>query len=258
MNPVGLYSIGVRGLEVPDLLAWAHRHDLGFVHLRGGPRGYDLARRETAELERWRQTAAATVPITGVTADLDLADLHHPDTAYQSRARRELEGLAHAARVVGARWVRLLARHPLSTLAPALVNAALPVVVELHHPAWWKAAPHQVLLDLLDRKPGVAVLADTAQLAHAFEVIGAGMGERWEAVAARARVLHLSDHGSGITAPGHARIARDLARRIHTGQRVEVAGEWTGPDRTPAVCLDRHRALTRWWNTILEQETPRP
>ena len=54
------------------------------------------------------------------------------------------------------------------------------------------------------------------------------------------------------------RIARDLARRIHTGQRVEVAGEWTGPDRTPAVCLDRHRALTRWWNTILEQETPRP
>lgn len=257
MNRVGLYSIGVRGLEVPDLLAWAHRHGLGFVHLRGGPRGFDLARRETAEVERWRRAAAERVPITGVTADLDLADLHHPDPAHRSWALRELENLARAARAVGANWVRLLARTPLSTPLTAPVDAGMPLLVELHHPAWWEAAPHRFLLDLLDEDPGVAVLADTAQLAHAQSVIGPGVEQRWEQVAARAQVLHLSDNGSGLD-PGHARIARSLARRIHAGQQVEVAVEWTGPDRTRAVCLRRYRALRRWWHHILEQERPRP
>lgn len=256
MNRVGLYSIGVRGLEVPDLLAWAHHHQMGFVHLRGGPRGFDLPRRLPAELERWRRTAAETLPITGVTADLDLADLHHPDPAHRDRARQEVEDLARAARAVGAYWVRLLARHPLTTPVTASVDVGVPLLVELHHPAWWEAAPHRVLLDLLDEDLGVAVLADTAQLAHAWAVTGPQVGERWEQVAARVRVLHLSDNGFGVNAPGHAHIARDLARRVHAGQQVEVAVEWTGPDRTPAVCLYRHRALTRWWHHILEQETP--
>lgn len=257
MNRVRLYSIGVRGLEVPDLLAWVHRHGLGFVHLRGGPRGFDLVRRETAELEWWRRAAAARAPITGVTADLDLADLHHSDPAHRARARRELQNLARATRAVGAHWVRLLAHKPLSTPVTAPVDAGVPLLVELHHPTWWEAAPHRVLLDLLDGDPGVAGLADTAQLAHAQSVIGPDVGKRWEQVAARTQVLHLSDNGSGLN-PGHARIARSLARRIHTGQQVEVAVEWTGPDRTRAVCLRRHRALTRWWHHILEQERPRP
>lgn len=257
MTPVGLYSIGVRNLEVVDLLSWAHRHELGFVHLRGGPRGYDLARRSPDELKRWRQAAAATVPITGVTADLDLADLNNPNPAHRDQARRELEDLVRAARAVGAGWVRLLARHPLTTSSTSPIGAGVPLLVELHDPAWWEPAPHRVLLDLLDRNPGVAVLADTAQLAHAWAAIGSPVGERWEAVAARVRVLHLSDNGSGVNTPGHARVARDMARRIHTRQQVEVAVEWTGPDRTPTVCLRRHRALARWWHHILEQEKPR-
>lgn len=257
MTLVGLYSIGVRGLEVPGLLTWAHRHGLGFVHLRGGPCGFDLTRRPPDAWERWRLAAAGTVPITGVTADLDLADIH-PAAAAPGRARRELEHLARAAAAVGAGWVRLLARHPVTTPVPAPVDLAVPVVIELHHPAWWEAAPHRVLLDLLDADPGIGVLADTAQLAHARTVHGPDMEKRWGAVADRVRVLHLSDNGTGATTGGHEQAARDLAARIHTGQRVEVAMEWTGPDRSRAVCLDRHRSLTRWWRTLCEQEIPRP
>ncbi|WP_435109983.1 hypothetical protein [Nocardiopsis synnemataformans] len=212
--------------------------------------------------EKWRLAAAGTVPIIGVTAGLDLAGLDladiHPAVAAPDRARLELESLARAAAAVGAGWVRLLARHPLTTPVPALVDLAVPVVVELHHPAWWQAAPHRVLLDLLDTDPSMGVLADTAQLTHARTVHSAGMEKRWGAVADRVRVLHLSDNGTETTTGGHEQAARDLAARIHTGQPVEVAVEWTGADRSRAVCLDRHRSLTRWWRTLCKQETPRP
>lgn len=258
MNGVGLYSIGVRGLQVPELLVLAHRHELGFVHLRGGPRGFDLVHRSPDELERWRRVVAATVPITGVTADLDLADLYHPDPGHRGRALRELENLARTALVLGAGWVRLLARRPMTIPDPGPVEVGVPLLIEPHHPAWWEAAPHQFLLDLLEKIPDMAVLADTAQLAHAQSVHGPGMGERWQATVARVKVLHLSDNGTGLDAPGHECTARDLARRIHAGQPIEVALEWTGSDRTATACLQRHRALRHWWHTILEQEIPRP
>lgn len=43
MNEVGLYSISVRDMDVPDLLARAAGNDISFLHLGGGPRGVDLA-----------------------------------------------------------------------------------------------------------------------------------------------------------------------------------------------------------------------
>lgn len=257
MTQVGLYSIGVRGLEVPDLLNWAYRHRMGFVHLRGGPRGYDVVRQDPGVLERWRRAAATTVPITGVTADLDLSDIHALDPRHRCRARAELAELTRAARIVGAGWVRLIARHPLTAPEGEPVETDLPVLIELHDPGWWEPGPHRALLDLL-RHRLMGVLADTAQLDRALAVIGPTVLDRWQRVASQTQVLHLSDDGSGLSSPGHAHIVRDLARRSHAGHRMEVAVEWTGPDRTPETCLRRHHALAGWWRHVLEQETPSP
>lgn len=254
MTPVGLYSISVRGLAVPDLLAWAHTHGMGFVHLRGGPRGFDLGRRDRGELRDWCTAAREAVPITGVTADVDAAQVYDPDPRQRHQAREELADLVEASQVVGAGWVRLLARHALTELVGGPVQTSLPLVVELHHPGWLDEAPQRVLDEVFTRH-GMGLLADTAQLAHALAEAGEGAADRLERLWPHVRVLHLSDDGSGLDEAGHALVARRVAERIHAGQTVEVALEWTGPDRTPHTCARLHRSHTAWWH-YLQGETP--
>lgn len=245
---IGLYSISVRGLDVPDLLGWAAFHAIPFVHLRGGPRGVGLAAQSAATVRHWRQTSARTVPITGVTADLDLADVLTGTAAARSRAAEELSRLVEAAEFLGAGWVRLLARTPLP--APVLAAAAnmpepadsrLPLLVEIHHPGWLTPAALAPLVDLLASHPGTALLADTAQLAAQVDPVALGQ------ILDHSRVLHLSDPGTGLHAPGHATVAELAIERIAAGRHLEVAVEWTGSDRTPAACLERYHAACAWW-----------
>ncbi|MER6913908.1 AP endonuclease [Streptomyces sp. NPDC000594] len=253
--PVGLYSIGVRSLDVPALLNWARESGAGFVHLRGGPRGYDLAHRPASVLDNWARAAAETVPVTGVTADLDLADLLHPDPAVRNPARGELARLADAAVRLGAGWVRLLAARPPTTPEAwadrVLPAVAVPLLAELHHRAWLTPAPYAALRPLLDG--GLGLLADTAQLAPALP------NATGEAVLARVfgavRVLHLSDPGTGLDGPGPRAVAARTLGRIRAGRTVETAFEWTGTPRTPAECLARYRQAATWW-THLATTTP--
>ncbi|MFI1869387.1 phosphotransferase [Streptomyces jumonjinensis] len=246
--PVGLYSIGVRGLDVPALLDFARESGVGFVHLRGGPRGYDLAHRPAPVLDGWGRAAAeAGVPVTGVTADIDLADLLHPDPSVRHPARGELERLADAAVRLGSGWVRLLAARPPTTpeawAGRALPAVAVPLLAELHHPAWLTHTALTALRPLLDG--GLGLLADTAQLAPALPR-AAG-----EAVLARVfgavRVLHLSDPGTGLDGSGPRDVAARVLARIRAGHPVETAFEWTGNPRTSAACLARYQHAVTWW-----------
>lgn len=254
---VGLYSISVRGLDVPELLTWAARERIPFVHLRGGPRGVDLARRETAELGGWRRRADdAGVPLTGITADLDLANLLDGTTAARAAAHQELARLAEAATLLGAGWVRLLARtEPAGTYLHTLHDQPVPdlpvgLLVEPHHPAWLQPDARAALLD---RTPRLRLLADTAQLAAALDHSDdAALAELLD----HADVLHLSDDGAGLD--GHRHVAAQAAARIAAGQRIEVAVEWTGTDRSPAACLRRYREARAWWNRILHQPAATP
>lgn len=253
--PLGLYSISVRGLDVPELLTWAVGAGIPFIHLRGGPRGYDLGTREEATLARWHAVSRSTVPITGVTADTDLADLFSGDPAVRCPAQEDVRRLADAARVLGARWVRLLARRPLTAAAAdggALrgLGIGVPLLVELHDPGWLAAQAHRALLRLLDgAQPRLRLLADSAQLAHALtsDERNEQVGERLEQLWPWADVLHLSDAGPGLASPGHAAVADAAVRRIAGGQRIEAAVEWTGADRTPAAALDVYRRHSAWW-----------
>ncbi|OLT26838.1 hypothetical protein BJF83_20250 [Nocardiopsis sp. CNR-923] len=254
---IGLYSISVRGLEVPDLLGWARAEGVAFVHLRGGTRGYALTERDAATLKHWRAVTEQTVPITGVTADTDLAELLDTDATVRDRARRSLGRMAWAAASLGAGWVRLLARTPLD---PAMVQRAgavpvmaVPLLVELHHPAWLTPAPATALGRLLDQSPHLRVLADTAQLAAMLTTVGPHTVAGLDRVIAATNVLHLSDQGHGLRHPGHAQIATAIARRLDDDHEIEVAVEWTGPDRSPATALDRYRAATAWWRGLREQ-----
>lgn len=273
--PVGLYSISVRGLEVPELLSWAARHGIPMVHLRGGRRGYDLAARDAAILRRWREASAATVPVTGVTADTDVADLLSSDPAAHRRAREEVRRLADAAHALGAGWMRLLARHPLPTAAgaeesaealdrPELAAPLVPLLIELHDPLWLAPRPHAALVRLLQQQPRLRLLADSTQLAQALthpgdgvsdELVDGRAAERLERLGPWIEVLHLSDHGPGLTALGHALVADQVSRRIAGGQRIEVAVEWTGADRSPAAALARYREHAAWWT---RRHSPHP
>ncbi|MFD7552472.1 AP endonuclease [Streptomyces sp. NPDC059816] len=254
--PVGLYSIGVRGLPVPALLDFARESGAGFVHLRGGPRGYDLARRPGSVLDAWARAAAEmSVPVTGVTADLDLADLLHPDPSVRNPARGELERLADATVRLGARWVRLLAARPPTTpeawAGRTLPRITVPLLAELHHPAWLTPTSLTALGPLLNG--GLGLLADTAQLAPALP------RPAEDAVLARVfgavRVLHLSNPGTGLDGPGQRAVAARALARIRSGRAVETAFEWTGHPRTPAECLARYRQAVAWW-TRLATTTP--
>ncbi|MGW0350324.1 sugar phosphate isomerase/epimerase family protein [Streptomyces anthocyanicus] len=253
--PVGLYSISVRGLDVPDLLSWAARHRIPFVHLRGGSRGCDLAARDASTLARWREASERTVPVTGVSADTDLADLLGIDPAVRRQAREEVSCLADAARTLGAGWLRLLARRPLhmtdfaADSSGPLDNLAVPLLVELHDPQWLAPRPHAALVHLLQQQPRLQILADSTQLAQALAESGDGRAaERLERLGPWIKVLHLSDPGPGLAASGHGVVADHVMRRIADGQRIEVAVEWTGADRTPAAALTRHREHAEWWS----------
>jgi hypothetical protein len=108
---VGLYSIGLRGLDVTAVLTLAAEQQVPFVHLRGGPRGYDLARREDPTLSRWARHSQASVPITLVTTELDIAQFQPASHCYQ-HAGTELDRVGRVSAILGAHAVRLLARHP--------------------------------------------------------------------------------------------------------------------------------------------------
>ncbi|SFK20085.1 hypothetical protein SAMN05216275_119101 [Streptosporangium canum] len=255
--PVGLYSISVRGFDVPDMLRWAAAHGVPFLHLRGGPRGMHLSAQPTRTVLAWAKTAADTVPITGVTADVDLADLLTGDRSRRQRAATELAHLAKAAYVLGAGWVRLLARTPLAVRVlaeaaamPALAGGPMPLLVELHHPGWLAPGAFAALTALIDSCPRMRLLADTAQLAAATPT-GHATAARLGLLLDRTQVVHLSDNDAGLDAPGHTLVAALAADRIITGQRMEVAVEWTGGDRTPAVCLARYRAAVAWWQQLV-------
>ncbi|MFI0220448.1 AP endonuclease [Streptomyces lydicus] len=260
----GLYSIGVRDVSVPELLEWAGHEGLPFLHLRGGPRGYDLTRQKAATLRYWRQCAEQCVPITGVTADLDLIDLFAPSRPERAHAREELERLAAAAEALGATWVRLLGRTvPQGRLLEVVLDEELPQVtvpllVELHHPGWLAPTAVDALEELLQRRPHLRLLADTAQLAAAVPSTDGGAGPALERVLDFARVLHLSDSGSGLNSDGHARVAMAVARRIAEGQHIEVAVEWTGQPRTAQECLDQYRAACRWWGNYAPPAPRKP
>lgn len=243
-------------MTVPDLLAWTARHGIPFVHLRGGARGYDLARQERATLQSWRRCAEQSVPVTGVTADLDLADFLTADEPARARARTELERLAAATVVLGAGWVRLLGRTaPQNRLCQAmrgtvLPTVAVPLLVELHHPGWLEPAALSALHVLLQRQPQLRLLADTAQLAAAIPSAGGEANIALQRVLGFARVLHLSDDGAGLDTAGHTMVAVRAADRIVNGQDIEIAFEWTGQPRTTQECWDRYRAACRWWAKI--------
>jgi hypothetical protein len=250
---IGLYSIGVRGLDVPELLEWAGAQGVPFVHLRGGPRGFDLARQSPEVLAHWRRCGESFVPVTGVTGDLDLADLFALSAPERARARAELELLTAAAAAIGAGWVRLLGRTvPRGPLLAAMLTGELPVsrlplLVELHHPGWLAPSALDALETLLERWPRIRVLADTSQLAAALpSAVGEG-DEALERVLDLSRVLHLSDDGGGLDAAARALVARRARDRVGSGQGIEVAVEWTGQPRTAQACLDRHREARRWW-----------
>jgi len=254
--PVGLYSISVRGLNVPDLLAWAASRTIPFVHLRGGPRGVDLACQPAPMIWRWRKAAAETVPITGVTADIDVADLLTGDADTRRQAACDVAEIAETAAILGAGWVRLLARTPLTASdlyqgagLPVLADSPIPLLIEPHHPGWVAPDTLRPFLDLVGSCPQLGLLADTAQLAAALPTSSekaAWLGP----VLDHARVLHLSDPGTGLDAAGHAVVAAAAADRIRAGQRLEVAVEWTGADRSPDECLNRYHQAAAWWGRL--------
>ena len=104
------------------------------MHLRGGPRGYDLARRQDATLSRWARHSQASVPITLVTTDLDITQFQTTSQGYQ-HACTELERVGRASAILGAHAIRLLARDPVGdavTLPDLRGRHGLAVVVELH------------------------------------------------------------------------------------------------------------------------------
>ncbi|MFF4934558.1 AP endonuclease [Streptomyces griseofuscus] len=238
---------------MPELLEWAAEQGVPFVHLRGGPRGCDVARQAPDVLARWRRAAQRWVPVTGVTADLDLTDLFALAAPERERARAELECLAAAADALGAGWVRLLGRTvpkgPLleAMLGSRLPQARLPLLVELHHPGWLAAEAVDALEEMLKRWPHLRLLADTTQLAAARSAASGDADTALERVLHFTRVLHLSDDGTGLDAAGRNLVAARALRRIADGQHMEVAVEWTGQPRTPQACLSRYLDACREW-----------
>jgi hypothetical protein len=95
-----------------------------------------------------------------------------------------------------------------------------------------------------DAHPGVGLLVDSGQLHRAWSTFGSLDGLVVGELVARALVVHLCDNGSGLGGTGHHLLAAATAA---VGGGVEVGFEWTGPDRSPLVCLARYRAAVSWW-----------
>jgi hypothetical protein len=245
--PVGLYSIGLRGLDVTEVLTLALEHQVPFVHLRGGPCGYDLARRDDTTLSRWARYSRVSVPITLVTADLDIAQFQPTSLRYQ-HARMELDRVGRASAILGAHAVRLLARHPVRDMVAGTVELpdlrerhGLAILVELHDPSWFTPGALIAVRAVCDAAAGVGLLVDSGQVHRAWSAFGALDGLVVAELVARASVVHLCDNGSGLGGTGHHLLV------AAAGGAVEVGFEWTGPDRSPAACLARYRAAVSWW-----------
>jgi hypothetical protein len=256
--PVGLYSIGIRGLDAGAFISVASAAGVPFIHLRGGPRGYDLARVHVPQIDAWaRQARQSAVPVTVVTADTDASSFFSAEDQ-RRQASADLGALAVAAARLGARAVRLLAR----TAPPAApqrggglpdlrASHGLSALIELHDPAWFAPDALAWLHALLDRSPGAALLLDSHQVHAAWQ---AAPRLAWpgmlEGLARRAPVAHLSDPGTGLDGEGHRLLARAVQAAAGSGHRAEVAFEWTGADRCPAMCLARYRDAVAWWDRM--------
>ncbi len=257
---LGLYSIGIRSIALEDLLALAEAHQVPFLHLRGGPRGFDLARRDTATLGRWACRSRASTPITAVTADLDLVDFARPDTPAYRQASTELDRLGHASAVLGARAIRLLARRVLDQrqwpdlAVPNLVaRYGLMTLVELHDPAWFTAPTLASVTAYLDRASWLALLIDTSQVHRAWlrSDNPSSLFDDLSALVPQTRAVHVSDNGAGLTGTGHRMVAQTFGH-LGADHRVEIAFEWTGADRSPQGCLVQYRRAVQWWRSSLE------
>ncbi|MBA0127251.1 AP endonuclease [Haloechinothrix sp. YIM 98757] len=227
------------------------------MHLRAGPRGYDLARRDTSTLRHWARVATHTIPVTGLTCDVDLVDLlrSDPDSTAQTTA------LTAAARVLGCQWIRVLARTPPERLPEPVylppevhTNHPITVLIELHHPNWLLASSLELLRRILDNGPHLRLLIDTGQI-HRGQRLHPDDSVAVDQLLAAAKVLHLSDDGTGLDGIGHVDTAECAVRHIDTGHNLEVAFEWTGRDRSPAQCLHRYRSALQWWQHRHQQVT---
>src|SRR6266508_101400 len=213
---VGLYSIGVRGLSFPELLAWAAHHGVPHLHVRGGHRGYRLA--------------------------------GDPD------AHRQLGALAEAAAVLGATTLRVFGRTSteslqsgwaaLSGLRTALSDCGAALAVELHAADWFDPGRRPAITDLLAEAEFLHLLTDTYQVQRYVPDVDTEFAA-W--LVARSRVVHFCDPGSGLTGIGHQRVATAVTLAAGAGLQPELAFEWTGPDRSAAGCLARYRAAVDWW-----------
>jgi len=215
----------------------------------------DIVRRSFAELVDWKQHAQDTVPITGITADLELAEVLAEDRQSRVVAHTELAALAAAARIVGAQWVRLMARtspgpDTFDLAAARVPDVGLPILFEPHASAWWTRPTFDALAETLAATPHLRLLVDTAQ-AHRAQA-----DDRVLATAMRyASVLHICDNGTGLHAVGHRRAARHALNQISSGQPLAVAVEWTGPDRSPAGFNERYRSVCAWWSARRAEHT---
>jgi len=247
---VGLYSIGVRGLSFPELLAWAAHHGVPHLHVRGGHRGYRLAEQDPAVLRAWAELAATTVPVTAVTSDVELRDLLADDPD----AHRQLGALAEAAAVLGATTLRVFGRTSteslqsgsaaLSGLRTALSDCGTALAVELHAADWFDPGRRPAITDLLAEAEFLHLLTDTYQVQRYVPDVDTEFAA-W--LVARSRVVHFCDPGSGLTGIGHQRVATAMTLAAGAGHQPELAFEWTGPDRSAAGCLARYRAAVDWW-----------
>lgn len=251
-TPIGLYSIGIRGLSLPELLSFARVNQIPFLHLRGGPKGFDLAARPRATLTAWAAQVRDAVPVTMVTSDADLADFLTGGSGTQRDAATGLERLAAAANLLGASAVRLLARRPLSArqcrqvVIPDLADRhGLRTLVEPHHADWFAPSNLPMACDQLIGGLGLGLLVDSAQVHQGWLVHGQDL--QVSELVLRSRVVHLSDDGTGLNGTGHHLVANST---VSAGPNREIAVEWTGPDRSPQNCLDRYQRAVHWWNHL--------
>ncbi|MGH3826910.1 MAG: hypothetical protein ACRDQX_07025 [Pseudonocardiaceae bacterium] len=255
-RPVGLYSIGLRGLGVTEVLTVCAEHQVLFVHLRGGPRGYDLASRDQATLSRWARHAQRGTSVTLVTADLDLAQFGQPGGEGYRHARTELERLAEATAILGATAIRLMGHHPPDgsrIIVPDLQDQyGIATLVELHDPRWFTPAALTALEPVLHANSGLGLLLDSGQVHRAWSCLGSLHAPVLEVLVRHARVVHWSDSGHGLDGAGHRLLA--AAIRACAGDGVAFGFEWTGPDRSVTTCLARYRSAVAWWQATQTEQ----
>lgn len=249
-TPIGLYSIGVRNLTMPELVTWAANARIPFVHLRGGARGHAVLDRPRAVLEHWRESTRSTCPITLVTSDVTLSELTATDAHARALVLGRLELTYEAAAVLGAHTVRILADSPPDSIKYSLrpPDARFRLLIELHHASWWTTTGLRAARTLTDGAQNIRLLADSAQAAAGLAPYEAREARQLAArMMALSDVVHLSDNGSGLGAHGHALLA-EAARAAESN--LEVGFEWTGEPRTVDACLQRYHDACTWWRGL--------